>query len=362
MRLLLAIALLVSACSSATSASDGGSSACPAPFVSCGGVCTDTRYDPAHCGACGTACPAGAWCAAGSCTGAGGSTDGGSTGSDGGVLTLWSGSHCNLGSLAQDATALYWGNGSGLYRIGKDGSGLRTLESEEADGVVVGPDALVWTDDTPPAPWIRKANLDGSSPGTVVALGDGGVPIIGGLAVAGHTVYFTGAGSLAGVYAIQTDGSGLTELATPAAGEVAASPGSLFFSAYEGLVSIDLDGGSPQTLFSQPDPIFAFDDQFVYASTGSVGGGIPGIYRMSFDGTNPVLLSAGNANALTAASGNLYWAAGAAIYRIGRDGSGLGLLATAGQPGVRSLLADANGVYWLAMDGLCNGVLQTVRF
>ena len=36
-------------------------------LMECGGACTDTRYDPANCGACGTACSAGEVCNVGTC-------------------------------------------------------------------------------------------------------------------------------------------------------------------------------------------------------------------------------------------------------------------------------------------------------
>ena len=41
--------------------------ACPAPFLSCDGTCTDPAVDPGNCGACGTRCEASEWCAASDC-------------------------------------------------------------------------------------------------------------------------------------------------------------------------------------------------------------------------------------------------------------------------------------------------------
>ena len=35
--------------------------------IMCSGACTDPRYDPRNCGACGTACPSGQACRTGVC-------------------------------------------------------------------------------------------------------------------------------------------------------------------------------------------------------------------------------------------------------------------------------------------------------
>lgn len=44
---------------------------CDAPFLLCGGVCTNIASDPANCGSCGGACPSGKGCVDGTCTGSG---------------------------------------------------------------------------------------------------------------------------------------------------------------------------------------------------------------------------------------------------------------------------------------------------
>ncbi len=49
-----------------------GMTACPGSSSSCrGGICVDTRSDPAHCGSCTTACGAGETCVSGACRGSG---------------------------------------------------------------------------------------------------------------------------------------------------------------------------------------------------------------------------------------------------------------------------------------------------
>ncbi|MBI2395651.1 MAG: hypothetical protein HYV09_39160 [Deltaproteobacteria bacterium] len=48
---------------------DGGGGGCPSAQTLCGGSCTNTKFDPANCGACGTACGAGEVCVAGACAG-----------------------------------------------------------------------------------------------------------------------------------------------------------------------------------------------------------------------------------------------------------------------------------------------------
>ncbi len=48
--------------------SGGADGACEAPLAACGDACVDTRYDPAHCGACGNTCPANSACLDGTCT------------------------------------------------------------------------------------------------------------------------------------------------------------------------------------------------------------------------------------------------------------------------------------------------------
>jgi len=52
----------------ATAGSSTGST-CPQPFIICGVVCTDTRYDPTNCGGCDAPCLAGQSCNDGTCAG-----------------------------------------------------------------------------------------------------------------------------------------------------------------------------------------------------------------------------------------------------------------------------------------------------
>ncbi len=47
----------------------GGSSGCPSNLDDCNGVCTNTQFDPANCGTCGTACQTGEFCSQGTCAG-----------------------------------------------------------------------------------------------------------------------------------------------------------------------------------------------------------------------------------------------------------------------------------------------------
>ncbi|MBM4357354.1 MAG: pre-peptidase C-terminal domain-containing protein [Deltaproteobacteria bacterium] len=51
-----------------TGGAGGGDGECEAPLSACDALCVDTRYDPAHCGACDAACPDGAACLDGTCT------------------------------------------------------------------------------------------------------------------------------------------------------------------------------------------------------------------------------------------------------------------------------------------------------
>lgn len=44
------------------------SGACPAGLTSCAGMCTNTQYDPRHCGGCNVVCPATTFCVAGGCS------------------------------------------------------------------------------------------------------------------------------------------------------------------------------------------------------------------------------------------------------------------------------------------------------
>jgi hypothetical protein len=66
--LALAIALGLPACGGKSGDTcDDGSCTCEAGETDCGGTCTDTLSDPAHCGGCGTACAAGEACTDGAC-------------------------------------------------------------------------------------------------------------------------------------------------------------------------------------------------------------------------------------------------------------------------------------------------------
>ena len=61
--------LLFGACGGTDAATTSGSSG-GCGLATCGGVCTDTRFDPTNCGGCGTACAAGQVCSQGSCAAA----------------------------------------------------------------------------------------------------------------------------------------------------------------------------------------------------------------------------------------------------------------------------------------------------
>jgi hypothetical protein len=54
--------------SDATTTADMPASGCTAPLVVCNGACVNPQTDSDHCGACGTACPAGQACVMGACT------------------------------------------------------------------------------------------------------------------------------------------------------------------------------------------------------------------------------------------------------------------------------------------------------
>jgi hypothetical protein len=78
---MLVLGLAWGGCGSGTAHSTGpggagGAVTCGSGATLCGGSCVETQNDPANCGACGTACPAGQVCSAGKCgvTCLGGST------------------------------------------------------------------------------------------------------------------------------------------------------------------------------------------------------------------------------------------------------------------------------------------------
>jgi hypothetical protein len=60
-------AAILGACSGTTSDVPGGSASCPTDQTACDGVCVRLETDPAHCGACGTACSGGTVCDQGTC-------------------------------------------------------------------------------------------------------------------------------------------------------------------------------------------------------------------------------------------------------------------------------------------------------
>ncbi|MBI3201970.1 MAG: choice-of-anchor L domain-containing protein [Myxococcales bacterium] len=50
-------------------AGTGGGGGCPGTLKDCSGTCTNTDFDPANCGGCGTACKTGEFCSQGKCAG-----------------------------------------------------------------------------------------------------------------------------------------------------------------------------------------------------------------------------------------------------------------------------------------------------
>ncbi len=293
-----------------TDAGDAGAEAAAPPGAEAGTPCVDTRSDPLHCGRCGHSC-LGDPCDAGAC-----------------VPTQVASTPMGIGGIDVDDTRVYWssyvGDGSGkLLAVDKNQGGSPTvlIDSPEprfhpktvlVDGAYV---AVVNTASGNGTSAIYRVAKAGGIPAKIATscIGDGAI----GLTAIDNDYYF---GFNRGAPAV---------LRATKAGDKCGG------ITLEGMVGIE-------TLATDGAAIFA---------TQSTNNGPPGgVFRFALTGGDPVALAPAlieTANGLAIDGDKLVVSTGAGtIVTMAKDGSSPAPLTPETEGAPRTVVTDANGVYW----------------
>jgi len=256
--------------------------------------------------------------------------------------------------VSTGGSALYVGGGGIPVSVGRsnlDASGFQTVidstgfvRDVEVDG---GAGRIYWADASNPGGTnqLYRANLDGSDVQvvTTVTSGIGGV----GLDESTGEIYF---GSINGLYRVNPDGTGLTQLVSGYIfSDVEVVGSKVYWSSISSIRSANLDGTGETTLVSGQQSIVGLDvveslGQMFWSDQSGAA-----VSRSELDGSGLVQLATGQFGArgvaVSVTEGNVYWGTGSTINRASVTGTDQVVVGSLALPG---------GVLALHIDGSAN--------
>ena len=299
---------------------DCAAGACTCLETLCPGACADLQTDNANCGGCGLACSTS--CTAGEC-----------------VVTLSTGS-AGAASVAVDGTSVYWA-GNAVMKAHLDGSNPVTVSTTAGGYLVVDSQNIYWT--SPNSGEVLAAPIAGGTPITLASSSD---EFFYGLAVDGTGIYW---GTLNGVLkAPLTGGGSVATIAADFVFNIVASHDRVWFTDYTMVASVDVDGGTPATIFNAqgsgaPEPYgIAVDGTTVFWTASDT------VMSAALDGGTPTALASGQGmpTVMAVDGTSVYWAADAhnGIVKL-PVGGGVPVTIVPGAAAL-SIAVDATSVYW----------------
>jgi hypothetical protein len=309
-------------------ACEGGSCVCEEGTEVCSGLCVDITADTMNCGGCGIACDVGGACNDGSCT----------------FPVVLSTGQGSPGGIVVDATRIYFGGGSTLYSMAKDGSDLVTLATAvSVPNLAVDAESVYYGTAT-----IEKVPLAGGTP-TLLATPSSSA---GAIAIDSTDVYWV---EYASVNKVPIAGGSVTVLTmTPVnPTTIAVDTNRVYYGYSYDVYTTPLSGGSMTRIDSASSTVvdIALNAGVLFVAAG-------GIRAISLnEGTAETLVTA-SVQRLVVDADNVYFFSGSSLSKVPRGGGDVTVLAVDSSP--RDLAVDDTNVYWTSSGATATGAVMTV--
>ena len=295
----------------------------------CSGLCVDITSDTMNCGGCGIACDVGGACNNGSCTFPV-------------VLSMGQGSP---GGIVVDAARIYFGGGSTLYSMAKDGTDLVTLATAvSVPNLAVDAESVYYIGISA----IEKVSISGGTP-TILAMP---TTSAGAIAIDSTDVYWVESAS---VNKVPIVGGTPTVLTTTPVNStaIAVDADRVYYSYSYDVYTTPLTGGSMTRIDSASTTVvdIALDAGVLFVAAG-------GIRAISLnEGTAETLVTA-SVQRLVVDADNVYFFSGSSLSKVPRGGGDVTILAVDSSP--RDLAVDDTNVYWTSSGATATGAVMTV--
>ena len=314
-------------------ACEKGACVCEEGTESCGGLCVDVSSDPMNCGGCAVACDTGGACNDGTCT----------------FPSVLSTGQGVPGAIVADAARLYFGGGTSIYSMAKDGTDLVTLaDAGSTVPIAIDADNLYYGGFS-----INRVPLTGGTPALLAMP----ATTAGALAVDATDVYWLETGSVNKVPIGGGSALVLTTMASVSSTTIALDADYVYFSYSYNVYRTPLTGGSITPLGMAPSTVtdIELDATSVFVAGGSV-------VALAIDGTTTqTLTSVSSPQKLAIDAENVYFFSAGSLSRVSKRGGDVTVLAT--DPYARDLTVDDTSVYWTSSgeDGVSGAVMTVAK-